>query len=100
MPKILEYLGIIIRFYSDEHEPIHVHAQYGDSEMKVEFYIEDHVIVSLKYLEVKGKEPLSPKVFKQLQELIEEYKYIIVEEWINYFVFHAKPKVRKITKKL
>jgi hypothetical protein len=68
--------------------------------MKVEFYIEDHIIVNLKYLEVKGKAPLSPKVFRQLQEVIEEYKYIIVEEWINYFVFHAKPKFRKITKKL
>ena len=58
MPKILEYLGIVIRFYSDEHEPIHVHAQYGDTEMKVEFYIEDNVITDLKYLKVRGKDPL------------------------------------------
>lgn len=69
--------------------------------MKVEFYIEDHVITGLKYLEVRrGKDPLPPKIFKQLEELMDEYKYIIVEEWINYFVFHSKPKVRKITKKL
>ena len=58
MPKILEYLGIVIRFCSDEHEPIHVHAQYGDTEMKVEFYIEDNVITDLKYLKVRGKDPL------------------------------------------
>jgi hypothetical protein len=24
MPKIFEYLGIVIRFYSNEHDPIHV----------------------------------------------------------------------------
>ncbi|WP_461044454.1 DUF4160 domain-containing protein [Spirosoma harenae] len=34
MPKIFEYLGIVIRFYANEHEPIHVHAQYADAELK------------------------------------------------------------------
>ncbi len=28
MPKIFEYLGIIIMFYSNEHEPIHVHGKF------------------------------------------------------------------------
>ncbi len=28
MPKIFEYLGILIFFYSNEHEPIHVHGKY------------------------------------------------------------------------
>lgn len=91
---------MIIRFYSNEHEPIHVHAQYEDCEEKVEFYIDDKIIVEIKYLEVKGKQSLPLKVKSQLLELIEVYKYIIVEEWINYFVFHSKPKIRKITMKL
>ena len=26
MPKIYEYFGFIFLFYSNEHEPIHVHA--------------------------------------------------------------------------
>jgi hypothetical protein len=34
MPKIYEYLGILIFFYSYEHEPIHVHAKKGDNESK------------------------------------------------------------------
>ena len=29
MPKIFEYLGILIFFYSNEHEPIHVHGKYA-----------------------------------------------------------------------
>ena len=28
MPKIFEYLGIIIMFYSNEHEPIPVHGKH------------------------------------------------------------------------
>jgi hypothetical protein len=35
MPKLYEYLGIIIFFYSNEHEPIHVHGRYGDCESKI-----------------------------------------------------------------
>ncbi|MCW5910180.1 MAG: DUF4160 domain-containing protein [Cyclobacteriaceae bacterium] len=30
MPKIFEYLGIVIFFYAHEHEPIHVHGRYGN----------------------------------------------------------------------
>ena len=26
MPKLYEYLGIVVYFYSNEHEPIHVHG--------------------------------------------------------------------------
>jgi hypothetical protein len=39
MPKIFEYLGIIFFFYSNEHEPIHVHAKKGEYESKAEFFL-------------------------------------------------------------
>ena len=29
MPKIFEYFGFIFFFYSNEHEPIHVHVTHG-----------------------------------------------------------------------
>ncbi len=28
MPKIFEYFGFIFLFYSNEHEPIHVHVNF------------------------------------------------------------------------
>lgn len=39
MPKIFEYLGILIFFYSNEHEPIHVHGNHDGFESKAEFFI-------------------------------------------------------------
>lgn len=45
MPKIFEYLGIIIFFYSNEHEPIHVHARKGEYESKAEFIIHNGEII-------------------------------------------------------
>ena len=34
MPKLYEYLGIIILFYANEHEPVHVHGRKGGKESK------------------------------------------------------------------
>jgi Domain of unknown function (DUF4160) len=30
MPVLYEYFGLVIHFYSDEHDPIHVHVEYND----------------------------------------------------------------------
>ena len=48
MPKIFEYLGILMFFYSNEHEPIHVHAKYDGFESKAEFYIVAARLLRLK----------------------------------------------------
>ncbi|HIP12839.1 MAG TPA: DUF4160 domain-containing protein, partial [Arcobacter sp.] len=48
MPKIFEYLGIIIMFYSNEHEPIHVHGKHQACESKAEFIIEDGKIIEVR----------------------------------------------------
>ncbi|MFZ4455430.1 MAG: DUF4160 domain-containing protein [Bacteroidales bacterium] len=32
MPKLYEYFGLIVLFYSHEHEPIHVHCKYQGRE--------------------------------------------------------------------
>ncbi|MCD6346636.1 MAG: DUF4160 domain-containing protein, partial [Bacteroidales bacterium] len=36
MPKLYEYFGLIVLFYSSEHEPIHVHCKYQEKESKAE----------------------------------------------------------------
>lgn len=54
-PKILEYNGIIIRFFSGEHHPIHVHAFYageyqmGEYQMKVEFFLREGKIIKTEF---------------------------------------------------
>jgi len=98
MPKIYEYLGIIIRFFSDEHQPIHVHAYYEDSVMKVSFYIRDGKIYRVTYTAIQGKFP--PAKIKELKELVSVYKTDIVKAWDNYFIWKTKVDFVRITKKL
>jgi len=100
MPKIFEYLGILMFFYSNEHEPIHVHAKKGEFESKAEFFIINGVISEIKITAIKGSKPLIGKDLKDLKVFLENYSDKIVEKWINYFVYHKDVKFEKITKRI
>ena len=100
MPKIFEYLGILIFFYSNEHEPIHVHAKKGEFESKAEFYIVNGVISEIKVTDIKGAKPLAGKDLKDFRVFLEVYAEQIVEKWINYFIYHKNVEFERITKRL
>lgn len=100
MPKIFEYLGILIFFYSNDHEPIHVHAKKGEYESKAEFYILNGEISVIKITNILGARPLQGKDLTNFQLFLEKYANKIVEKWINYFVYHKDVEFEKITKRL
>ena len=79
MPKLYKYLGIIVFFYSNEHEPIHVHGRYGNCE---------------------SKKPLSPSQSKDFKKLVSVLADEIIQSWINYFVYHKKIIAKNIEGKL
>jgi hypothetical protein len=100
MPKLYEYFGLIILFYSNEHEPIHVHGKYQGTESKAEFVIDDGQIVEIRYDSVRGKRPLDEHQFNNFKTLVERYAEDIVQKWINYFVLHRPVSPERITKRI
>jgi len=100
MPKLYEYLGLIIRFFSNEHEPIHIHAFYQDYQTKVEFVIENGIIIEVNYKKVQSYEMIPNEKMKDLQVLIDTYKYDIVQMWIKFFILKEQISCRRITVKL
>ena len=90
MPKLYEYFGLIILFYSNEHEPIHIHAKYGKFESKAEIIIENGQIVEIRISAIKGTRPLSGKELKYFKEFLEAYAEQIVKKWIDYFVYNIE----------
>ena len=100
MPKIFEYLGILIFFYSNEHEPVHVHAKKGEYESKAEFYIVNGEISEIKIKSISGSRPLKGKDLRNFEVFLEKYADKIIEKWINYFVYHKDVKFEKITKRI
>ncbi len=100
MPRIFEYLGILIFFYSNEHEPIHVHGKYDGCESKAEFYIVDGEIVEIKIKPIKGLKPLTGAKLKDFKEFLGKFADQIIQKWIDYFVYHKDIEFEKINTRI
>lgn len=100
MPKIYEYLGIVIFFYSNEHEPIHIHGKKGEFETKAEFIIINGLVSEIRITKVKGSKPLMGNDLNNFKAFIEIYSEHIVNKWIDFFVYHKKVDFERITKRL
>lgn len=98
MPTIFKYLGIIIRFYSDEHEPIHVHAEYGSAILKISFFVKDGLIYRITYTEIKGN--FNASKLADLKKFISINKYSVLYAWDQYFNKNVTIKPVVITKRV
>lgn len=95
MPKLYEYLGIVIFFWSDEHEPIHVHGRYQGAEIKAEIIVEDGIITDILFKNVPGKKRFDINKRNDFESFIRHYAKQIVDKWIDYFVWKKdiEPKI-------
>lgn len=99
MPKIYEYFGLIFSFYSDDHEPIHVHVAHGGFKNKMEIISRGNKI-EIVIKTIKGYKHLPPALLSQAERFVMEKEKEIVEKWMQYHVEHKKPKFERITKKI
>lgn len=100
MPKIFQYLNYVIRFYSNDHLPIHVHVQLGNNqECKVDLLIEGNNLI-LIFKKVKGKRPLTLAQANEVSVFLKAYKSKIIEKWQQVFIFHKEVKCEVIRLKL
>jgi len=76
MPILFYYLGLKFYFFSNDHEPIHVHVSAGDAEAKF------RVAPNIELVENFG---LKPREIRQALMAIEENKEVIAERWNEYF---------------
>ncbi len=100
MPKLYEYFGLIILFYSNEHEPIHVHGKHQGTEGKAEIIIDNGVIIEIRYSDVRGRGPLPTRQMRNFQMVVDYYAEEIVEKWIDYFVHHKSVPAKRITRRI
>jgi len=95
-----KYFGLVVLFYSNEHEPIHVHGKYQGTENKAEIIIDNGEIVEIRYSLVRGRRPLIPMQMRRFEAVVEHYAEDIVQKWIDYFVLHKPVSPEKITWKI
>jgi Domain of unknown function (DUF4160) len=76
MPKIFEKDGYRFFFYSNDHQPIHVHVRYGGGEAV--FEIEQRV-------ELRESQGLKVRELARAEELASEHRSLIIEKWHEHF---------------
>ena len=100
MPKIFEYFGFIFFFYSNEHEPIHVHVIKGEFAMVFELILMNGELVEIKRRGAIGQISLSEKEAKTAEAFIRAYYKKIVKKWMDYFVLKKRIRCTAVKVKL
>ena len=100
MPKLYEYFGLIILFYSQEHEPVYVHCKYQGKESKAEIIYNNGKFTEVLISKVPGKEPLDTQNLKKFKRLVEYYRDDIIRKWVDFFIFNKEIVSERITKKI
>ena len=100
MPKLYEYLGILIYFYSNEHEPIHVHGKHTGRESRAEIILENGRVVRVAIGDIPGKRPLEGQKLRDFETFVTAKADEIVERWVNFFVHNMRTKPVTITRRI
>ena len=100
MPKIFEYFGFIFFFYSNEHEPIHVHVMHNGCQSIFELIMMDGELVEIRVREKAGEDPLPNKDKKIAEAFIRKYCKNIIQKWVKFFVMKQAVKSTNIKTKI
>jgi hypothetical protein len=100
MPKLYEYFGLIIMFYCNEHEPIHVHGKCQGRESRAEIILINGLIHEICYTSVAGRVPLEVNEMRFFQDLVSCKADEIITKWIDFFVLHKSITPERINRRL
>ena len=99
MPKIYEYFGFIFFFYSNEHEPIHVHVLNGGRESIFEIIMVGGKLEKINE-QPSNRPPLTDREKQTARNFIGRYYKNIIDKWVNFFILKKRVRNTIITKRL
>lgn len=100
MPTIYQYFGILFRFFSEDHLPVHVHAIYNSFQNKLVFIYKNGKLSDIEVKKVSKYEGLPPAQLRDAIAFAKKYEKDINDRWNDFFVRHKKVPCIKITKKI
>ena len=99
MPKLYEYFGLIAMFYSNEHEPVHVHRKCQGRESRAEIILINGIIQEICYTNVPVRAPLGANEMRFFQELVTVKTDDIISKLIDFFVLHKSVTPDRISRR-
>ncbi len=100
MPKLYTYFGLEVFFYSNEHDPVHVHGQHGEQVSKAELTLQDGIVVSIRIVPVSRRAMLTGKPLKDFTLLVHARAQEIVNKWNDHFVSNQHIQPETITRRI
>jgi hypothetical protein len=100
MPKLYVYFGLVVYFYANEHEPIHVHGEFQGQECRAELLLENGRVVRVVFRKIAGRPPLTGGHLKDFKQLVRARADDIVRRWVDFFVLNKHSKTEIITRRL
>jgi hypothetical protein len=100
MPKLYEYLGLVVMLYANEHEPVHVHGKAQGREARAEIILVDGQVTELRLSDVSGRPPLTVSEQRHFETLVRARADEIVTKWIDFFVLHKSVQPERISGRL
>jgi hypothetical protein len=100
MPKLYEYFGLIFLFYSDDHDPMHLHVQSGDREGIVMLILVEGRLVELRWRAKRGADMLTEKEQRDAEAFVQAMKSDIIRKWTAFYVEHKRIKPERITRRV
>ena len=100
MPKLYEYFGLIVMFYANEHDPVHVHGKSQGRESRAEIIVINGSVEEIRYSSVTGRAPLESQEMRFFEEVVSARADEIVSKWIDFFVLNKPVKAKRITRRL
>ena len=87
MPKIFEYFGFIFLFYSNEHEPIHVHVMKDGHEAIFEIMLENGELADIRRRTSNKIPPLSEKDAATAEAFVKKYYLKLADKVFPYILY-------------
>ena len=97
---LYEYLGLDVFFYSNEHQPVHVHGRCQGREGRADLRIVEGRVIRIDFVDQPGRLHLKPAEMDHFRKVVRARAQDIVQKWVDYFVLHKSVSVEKITKQL
>jgi hypothetical protein len=70
VPKLYEYFGLIVMFYANEHDPVHVHGKSQGRESRAEIIVINGKVNEIRYSSVLGRMPLNVGEMRFFHEIV------------------------------
>lgn len=100
MAKIYEYFGIMFSFFSREHLPIHVHAQYGRFITIFEIITDKGRVIDIQKRRKKGAHQLPPSQMRDAEKFVWARKEQIIKKWHEVKVMNKTVSPERVTYKV